>query len=157
MKIRLLRIFNFCCRDFLVKVLILSGMFFVLPLLLLILTGALAVWTFLGLLALNLIWFLTYLLGCPSTIRLDEDAAEFSAYYEVRRGDHKHLHFTVTGLRQLEYRQSAVERLFDVGRICFRGEAETEPGGILSGSSSMYFQIAGIPHFRAFRAGRKQK
>ena len=154
MKLRLLRIFNLCRRDFLVKILILAGMFFVLPLLLLILTGALAVWTFLGLLALNLIWFLTYLLGCPSTIRLDGDTAEFSAYYEVRRGDHKHLHFTVTGLRQLEYRQSAIERFFDVGRLCFRGEAETEPRGILFGSSSMHFEIAGIPHFRAFRAGR---
>lgn len=156
MKIRLRRIFNLCRRDFLLNVLTLAGIFFLLPFVILAATGTLALWTFLGLLGLNLIWFLTYLLGCPSVLRLEGDTAEFSAYYEVRRGDHKHLHFTVTGIRQIEYRQTALERAFDVGRICFRGEAETEPSGILHGSSSMFFQLAGIPHFRAFRASMQK-
>lgn len=156
MKIRLRRIFNLCRRDFLLNILTLAGIFFAVPLLILALTRTLVLWSFLLLLGLNLIWFLTYLLGCPSVLRLEGDTAEFSAYYEVRRGDHRHLHFTVTCIRQIEYRQTALERAFDVGRICFRGEADTEPSGILSGSRSMYFQLAGIPHFRAFRASMQQ-
>lgn len=151
MQIRLQRLFNLCRREFLLKVLMLVGIFFLTPLLILILARALVLWTFLGLLALNLIWFLTYLLGCPSRLRMDGEQAEFSAYYEVRRGDHKQLHFTVTGVRQLEFRQSAVERLFNVGRIRFRGEAETDPAGVLGGSATMSFEIAGIPHFDTLR------
>lgn len=152
MQIRLHRLFNLCRHEFLLKILTLAGIFFLLPLLILALARVLVIWTFLGLLALNLIWFLTYLLGCPSRLRLEGELAEFSAYYEVRRGDHKQLHFTVTGVRQLELRQSAVERLFNTGRIRFRGEAETDPAGALGGSATMSFEIAGIPHFDAFRS-----
>lgn len=151
MKIRLLRIFNLCRRDFLSSVLTLAGIFFLLPLIILALTRTLVWWTFLILLALNLVWFLTYLLGCPATLRIDGNTVEFTAYYEVRRGDHKLLHFTVTNVRQIEYRQSDLERFFNVGRLCFRGEAETEPSGALPGSHSLFFQIAGIPRFSNFR------
>ncbi len=156
MKIRLLRIFNLCKKEFLKKILLLSAIFFVLPLVILILTKCFGLWTFLALAVLNLVWFLTYVLGCPSWIRLDGDSAEFSAYYEVQRGNHRQLHFTATNIRQIEYRQSAVERLFDVGRISFRCDTETEPAGVLQGSSSMFFEIAGIPHFRKFRADRTE-
>jgi hypothetical protein len=54
----------------------------------------------------------------------------------------------------VEYRQTAFERLFDVGRIRFRGDAEVEPGGVLSHTGGVVFEIAGIPHFRRFRAKR---
>ena len=154
MKIRLWRVFSLFRRDILMSFLTLGAIFFLLPLVLLALTRSLALWTFLGLLALNLVWILTYLLGCPATLRLDGDTAEFTEYYEVRRGDRKRIHFTVTSVRQVEYRQTAFERLFDVGRVRFRGDAETEPNGILSHTGGTVFEIAGIPHFRRFRSER---
>lgn len=154
MKLRLWRVFNLFRRNVLMNFLTLGAIFFLIPLVILALTRTLAGWTFLGLLALNLVWVLTYLLGCPSSLRLEGDTAEFTEYYEVRKGDHKRLHFTVTAVRQVEYRQTAFERLFDVGRIRFRGDAEVEPGGVLSHTGGVVFEIAGIPHFRRFRAKR---
>ena len=154
MKLRLWRVFNLFRRNVLMNFLTLGAIFFLIPLVILALTGTLAGWTFLGLLALNLVWVLTYLLGCPSSLRLEGDTAEFTEYYEVRKGDHKRLHFTVTAVRQVEYRQTAFERLFDVGRIRFRGDAEVEPGGVLSHTGGVVFEIAGISHFRRFRTKR---
>lgn len=155
MKIRLLRVFNLFRRDVLMNFLVLGGIFFLLPLVLLAVTKTLVPWTFIGLSALNLIWILTYLLGCPATLRIEGDTAEFSEYYEVRKGDRKRLHFTVTAIRQMEYRQTAFERLFDVGRICFRGDAEVEPHGALTRTGGVVFRIAGIPHFKKFRLQRE--
>lgn len=157
MKLRLWRVFSLFRRDVRMNFLTLGAIFFLVPLVILALTGALVWWTLLGLLALNLIWFLTYLLGCPSTLRLEGDTAEFTEYYEVRKGDHKRLHFTVTAVRQVEYRQTAFERLFDVGRIRFRGDAEVEPSGVLSHTGGIVFEIAGIPHFQSFRAERRAR
>lgn len=151
MKIRLLRIFNLFRRDFLMTCLTLGAIFFLLPLLLLIVSGSLVWWTFLLLLGLNLIWFLTYLLGCPSVLRVWEETLEFSEYYEVRKGDRKKIHFSVSEVRDMEFLQTRFERLFNVGRIRFRGEADTEPSTILNGSRSVVFRIAGIPHFSDFR------
>lgn len=156
MKIRLCRVFNLFRRDVLLNFLTLGAIFFLLPLIVLAWTRSLVLWTFLGLAALNLIWVLTYLLGCPSVLRLDGDTAEFAEYYEVRKGDHKRLHFTVTSVRQIEYRQTAFERLFDMGRIRFRGDAEVEPSGILPQTGGMAFEIAGIPHFRRFRSKQSE-
>ena len=110
MKLRLWRVFNLFRRNVLMNFLTLGAIFFLIPLVILALTGTLAGWTFLGLLALNLVWVLTYLLGCPSSLRLEGDTAEFTEYYEVRKGDHKRLHFTVTAVRQVEYRQTAFEK-----------------------------------------------
>ena len=92
MKLRLWRVFNLFRRNVLMNFLTLGAIFFLIPLVILALTGTLAGWTFVGLLALNLVWVLTYLLGCPSSLRLEGDTAEFTEYYEVRKGDHKRLH-----------------------------------------------------------------
>lgn len=156
MKIRLWRVFSLFRRDVLLNFLTLGAIFFLIPLILLALTQTLVWWTLLGLVALNLIWVLTYLLGCPSSLRMEGDRAEFTEYYEVRKGDHKRLHFIVTAIRQVEYRQTAFERLFDIGRIRFRGDAEVEPSGILPQTGGIVFEIAGIPHFRDFRAERSE-
>ena len=151
MKIRLLRIFNLFRRDFQLTCLTLGGIFFLLPLLLLIVTRSLAWWTFLLLFGMNLIWFLTYLLGYPSVLWVWEETLEFAEYYEIRKGDRKRVHFSVSDVRDVEFLQTRLERLFDVGRIRFRGEAETEPALLLNGTASGFFQIAGIPHFSDFR------
>ena len=121
MKLRLWRVFNLFRRNVLMNFLTLGAIFFLIPLVILALTGTLAGWTFVGLLALNLVWVLTYLLGCPSSLRLEGDTAEFTEYYEVRKGDHKRLHFTVTAVRQVEYRQTALPR--ETGRTRGVGRA----------------------------------
>lgn len=151
MKIRLCRWFNLFRKPFLNKVLTLGAIFFLVPLLLLLALRAVAWWTVLLLVGLNLIWFLTYLLGCPATLHVWENALEFTEYYEVRQGDHRRIHFTVSALRDVEYRQNALERRLDVGRLCFRGDVEAEPSVIPGGTKPTVFQIAGIPHFKRFR------
>ncbi len=154
MKLHLNRISNLFRPEFQKNCLILCGLFFLLPLVFILIWawGSRLLWILLPLLLLcNLAWFLTLLLGFPKTLQISGGVLSFTEYYEVSPGDRKRISFTLTGVREITYLQNKLEKKLNIGRVRFRADAELEPSHRLPQRQTKIFCLCGIKKFEAFR------
>ena len=150
MTIRLHRISNLFRREFQRNCLILGCIFFVLPLLILVLLDAFHAVFVLPLIALDLLGFCSLLFGYPGKAELRDGVLTYTENYEISRGERRRLHFRITEIRQVEYVQNKLEKRLNIGRIRFRGTAEIEPAQALKERKIVFFELCGIPNFDSF-------
>ena len=147
MIIRLHRFFNLYRRSLWKNCAALGGLFLLLPMVILLLLDALHSFFVLPLLGLNLLGFLSLLLGYPARLELNGGVLSFEENYEVSLGERRRIHFHITQISDVEYLQSEFEKKHNIGRIRFRGIAEAEPAAALKGKTVAFFEICGIPDF----------
>lgn len=150
MKLRLRRFSNLFCRDVFVTVLLLGGLFFLAPTLLILLSEITYVFL-LPLWAFDLLLFFTYLFGFPARAQINGGVLSYTEYYEISKGERKKIHFAVTDVRDVEYVQNKLERKLNIGRIYFRGNAEMDPVYPLKENRATILRLCGITDFEAFR------
>ncbi len=155
MKMRLNILSNLFRREVLITCLLLGGIFFVIPSIILLVNQAHPVF-YLLLLLLNLLCLIGYLCSFALSAEFDEGTVIFTEYHETAKGDRKRIHFTVTDVRDMEFIQNKLERRLNIGRILFRGNAEMDPVYPLKESQSTIFLLCGIPHFAEFQAKMEQ-
>ncbi len=150
MKLKLNRLSNLFRVSFWKNCLILGCIFLLLPLLLLLSLDAF-VWPFvLAIVAINLIGFLSLLMGYPRRAELHEGVLSYSENFEVSAGERRRLYFRISNITQVELIQNRLEKKLNIGRIRFRGTAEVEPAKALKGRELVSFELCGITEFDAF-------
>ena len=147
MTLRLYRIFNLLRREFWKSYTVLGIVFFVIPLLALILLDAFHFLYVAIILGLNLIGFFSMLAGYPSRATYRDGVLTYTENYEITKGERRCLHFRITEIRQVELVQNSLEKRLNVGRIRFRGTAEVEPASALKEHKLVFFQLCGVSNF----------
>ena len=107
----------------------------------------------------NLLITPNLLLHCPKKFFFHKGTAEFEDYISMRPRSvvttsfwWLKVSYTVTGIRRLEVRQNAFERLFDVGRVSFSGEVTvTAKRDTHRIEIKDTYLICGIRNFSAFQ------
>ena len=147
MTLRLYRIFNLLRREFWKSYTVLGIVFFVIPLLALILLDAFHFLYVAIILGLNLIGFFSMLAGYPARATYRDGVLTYTENYEITKGERRRLHFRITEIRQVELVQNSLEKRLNVGRIRFRGTAEVEPVSALKEHKLVFFQLCGVSDF----------
>ena len=150
MTFRLHRIFNLYRKEFWKNCLILGSIFFLIPLLTLLLLDAFQLIWVLSVVGVNVIGFLSLLWGYPRRVVLRDGVLTYTENYEISKGERRRLHFRISEIRQVEYLQSDFEKKRNVGRIRFRGTAEIEPATAIKERKIVFFELCGISNFDAF-------
>lgn len=100
----------------------------------------------------------------PKMLSFHRDGIEFDQYvrlkpnhsgFFVTRGVWwwRKVHYTVSDVNHIDFRQSFIEKIFDVGHISFRGKATWIAKKDLDRIKEKdTFTLYGIPHFTLFRA-----
>ena len=151
MTFRLYRFFNLYRKEFWKNCLILGSVFCLIPLLTLLLLDAFHWAWVLSVIGLNVIGFLSILLGYPGKAELHDGVLTYTENYEISKGERRRLHFRISEIRQVEYLQSDFEKKRNVGRIRFRGTAEIEPSSALKDRKIVFFQLCGISNFDEYK------
>jgi hypothetical protein len=78
--------------------------------------------------AANIIFIIKLLLNNPRKIQIDGNSMAFNDFIRIRSMYSKHgrsikVSYSVSDINELEFHQNAVEKMFDVGHITFKGTA----------------------------------
>jgi hypothetical protein len=157
MKLKLNRLSNLFRASFWRNCLILGSIFFLIPLLLLLVLDAFVLPFVLAVVGVNLIGFFSLLMGYPGRAELYGGELSYSENYEISVGERRRLYFRISNISQVEFLQNRLEQKLDIGRIRFRGTAEVEPADALKGRELVSFELCGIKQFDAFMEALKKE
>lgn len=96
---------------------------------------------------------------CPSKVTFSQKSIEFEDYIHIKpssahsKGFHfQKVHYTVSNLYNIEYRQNYIEKLLNIGHISFSGNTRfTASKHLEEIEMPKFFRIYGIPNFSSFK------
>ena len=156
MTIKLNKAFLFYNRDYLISFVFIHSLFFTVPAVILLVSNGIALWNFLILLAFNIAIFFMLRHTYPNKIEIKNKSIRFVEYTNMmQRGNKVKAAITLHDIRNVSFKQSKLEKLFNVGRISLMASPDVEIiSGDLKGEKyplSNSYTFSGVNNFELIK------